>query len=103
VFGWTCHPVAANGGTFTRMRLSGRDIGSMYQLGRVPAGAAAGSHWTPYLRVDDADAIVRKVVACGGNVPVHPFVVSGIARIALIVDAVGAQVGLWEPIGEGHA
>jgi predicted enzyme related to lactoylglutathione lyase len=27
-----------------------------------------------------------------------PFVVSGVARIALIQDSVGALIGLWEPI-----
>jgi predicted enzyme related to lactoylglutathione lyase len=34
----------------------------------------------------------------GGTVVVDPFVVSGVARIALILDSVGAVVGLWEPI-----
>jgi predicted enzyme related to lactoylglutathione lyase len=34
----------------------------------------------------------------GGTVIVDPFVVSGVARIALILDSVGAVVGLWEPI-----
>jgi predicted enzyme related to lactoylglutathione lyase len=28
----------------------------------------------------------------------QPFVVSGIARIALVLDSVGALIGLWEPI-----
>lgn len=34
----------------------------------------------------------------GGKVIVRPFVVAGVARRALILDSVGAQVGLWEPI-----
>jgi predicted enzyme related to lactoylglutathione lyase len=34
----------------------------------------------------------------GGKVIVDPFVVSGVARVALILDSVGAVVGLWEPI-----
>jgi predicted enzyme related to lactoylglutathione lyase len=57
------------------------------------------SHWTPYLRVDDVDTVVQRAVALGGEVIVHPFVVDGTARIALILDGVGAHVGLWEPIG----
>ena len=36
----------------------------------------------------------------GGSVIVSPFEVSGIARIALIADAVGAQIGLWETVGQ---
>lgn len=45
--------------------------------------------------MDDAG---RRVTSFGGKVIVRPFVVSGIARIALILDSVGAHVGLWEPI-----
>ena len=39
-----------------------------------------------------------RAVFRGGKVIVRPFVVSGIAQIALILDSVGAQIGLWEPI-----
>jgi predicted enzyme related to lactoylglutathione lyase len=45
---------------------------------------------------------VQRAVALGGEVIVHPFAVEGTARIALILDCVGAQVGLWEPIGAGR-
>ena len=41
---------------------------------------------------------VQRATFLGGTVIAHPFVVSGIARIALIQDSVGALVGLWEPI-----
>jgi predicted enzyme related to lactoylglutathione lyase len=41
---------------------------------------------------------VRRATALGGTVIAQPFVVSGIARIALILDSVGALIGLWEPI-----
>ena len=44
------------------------------------------------------DGVVSQVASLGGRVIVPPFVVSGIARIALILDSVGAHVGLWEPI-----
>jgi predicted enzyme related to lactoylglutathione lyase len=56
------------------------------------------SHWTPYIRVDNVNDAVQRVTALGGNVIVRPFVVSAVARIALISDSVGAQVGLWEPL-----
>jgi predicted enzyme related to lactoylglutathione lyase len=29
---------------------------------------------------------------------VPPFAVSNLARIALVQDCIGAQIGLWEPI-----
>jgi predicted enzyme related to lactoylglutathione lyase len=32
LFGWTSHEQLANGGSFTRLRLSDHDVGSIYQL-----------------------------------------------------------------------
>jgi uncharacterized protein len=98
LFGWTSHEQAANGGSFTRLRLSNEDIGSVYQLRETLLHNGMPSHWTPYVRVDNVEDAVRRAAALGGAVVVHPFIVSGVARIALIVDSVGALVGLWEPI-----
>jgi|SRR5688572_22393853 predicted enzyme related to lactoylglutathione lyase len=98
LFGWVASEQPANAGTFTRLRLSNRDVCSMYQLRGVHLDNGVPSHWTPYIRVDDMDDIVRHVASLGGRVIVPPFVVSGIARIALILDSVGAHVGLWEPV-----
>jgi uncharacterized protein len=98
LFGWTSHEQPANGGSFTRLRLSNEDIGSIYQLREALLNNGMPSHWTPYVRVDNAEDAVRRAVLLGGTVIVHPFVVSGTARIALILDSVGAMVGLWEPI-----
>ena len=103
VFGWTADEARANGGSFTRLRLGGRDVGSMYQLSRAHLDHGVPSHWTPYIRVDDMDEVARRVIANGGRVLVPPFVVDGIARNALILDPVGAHVGLWEPLsGSAH-
>ena len=44
----------------------------------------------------DIDDTVRRAVASGGKLLVRPFLVSGVARIALIADAAGAHLGLWE-------
>lgn len=98
MFGWTSREQAANGGSFTRLQLSGQDVGSLYQLTHAHRERGVPSHWTPYVRVDDIDDAARRAVDHGGTVLVRPFVVSGIARIALISDAIGAHVGLWQPL-----
>jgi uncharacterized protein len=98
LFGWTSHEQAANGGSFTRLRLSDEDIGSIYQLREALLDCGMSSHWTPYVRVDNVRDAVRRAALLGGTVVVDPYVVSGIARTALILDSVGAVVGLWEPI-----
>jgi uncharacterized protein len=96
LFGWTAHPQAANGGHFTRLRLAGSDIGSLYPLGRSLVEQGADSHWTPYVRVGSASEAAARAVSLGGTLLVPPFEVEGVARIALILDAVGAHIGLWE-------
>lgn len=97
-FGWTFEDQPANGGYFTRCRCGGQDVGSLYRMKRAQLERGVPSHWTPYLRVDSADAAARRIAACGGRVVVAPFDVQGTARIALIQDVVGALVGLWQPI-----
>lgn len=98
LFGWTAHEQPANGGSFTRLRMSDRDVGSIYQLRDALLEHGIPSHWTPYVQVSDVNETVRRATALGGTVIAQPFAVSGIARIALILDSVGALIGLWEPI-----
>jgi predicted enzyme related to lactoylglutathione lyase len=80
------------------MRLSDQDVGSLYQLNQGHLIQGVPSHWTPYIQVNDVSDTARQAAAFGGKVIVRPFEVSGVARIALIQDSVGAHVGLWEPI-----
>jgi predicted enzyme related to lactoylglutathione lyase len=96
LFGWSARSQAANGGTFVRLFHGGRPIGSLYQMTGSMLKTGVPSHWTPYVRVDDVDAAGRRVAALGGVVAVEPFTVDAVARIALIVDPVGAAFGLWE-------
>ena len=98
LFGWTSHEQQANGGSFTRLRLSDQDVGSIYQLRERLLDHGMSSHWTPYVQVNDVKEAVQRASMLGGTVIVDPFLVSGIAHIALVLDSVGALIGLWEPI-----
>ena len=99
-FGWSFHAQSVLGGHYTRCRLGDADVGSIYQLNQAQRANGVPSHWTPYIAiaVADVDAAVQRVVACGGRSVVAPFDVPGAARIALIEDAVGALVGLWQAV-----
>ena len=96
LFGWSARTQAANGGNFVRISHGGRDIGSLYQMKRSMLKSGVVSHWTPYVRVNDAEDASRRAAALGGAVAVEPFAVDAMARIALIVDPVGGAFGLWE-------
>jgi predicted enzyme related to lactoylglutathione lyase len=100
VFGWHFVDRPANGGIFTQCHAGGRAVGSLYQMPRSDRERGAPAHWTPYLAVAQADVAVRQAVAGGGRLIVPPFDVDGVARIALIQDAVGAQLGLWQAQAE---
>jgi predicted enzyme related to lactoylglutathione lyase len=102
LFGWTSREQLANGGSFTRLRLSDQDVGSIYQLRETHLDNGMTSHWTPYVRVSDIEHAVERAAQFGGMVVVDPFLVSGVARIALILDSVGAVIGLWEPVAAGR-
>jgi len=99
MFGWSACPQAANGGTFVRLEHEGQAFASLYQLRRSERDAGVASHWTPYVQVDDVEAACARVIALGGIVAVEPFAVDGVARIALVVDPVGASFGLWQEPG----
>lgn len=97
-FGWTFVDQRANGGRFTRCFAGDRALGSLYPLQRSAIELGVPSHWTPYICVAGVDASVHRVTRSGGRLVVAPFDVEGTARIALVEDAVGALVGLWEPM-----
>lgn len=98
LFGWRTQAQAANGGHFVRLRLGGRDVGSLYRLQRRAIEAGATSHWMPYVRVEDVEESARRAESLGGRVLVRPFEVDAFGRVAVIADAVGAPLGLWQAI-----
>jgi predicted enzyme related to lactoylglutathione lyase len=96
LFGWTFHDQHANGGTFTCLRSGSQNLGSLYALSPRQLAHGVPSHWTPYVRVVDLDAAAARAVDLGGRLVIAPFEVAHTAHIALIEDAVGALVGLWQ-------
>ena len=103
LFGWRTREQRANGGRFDLLQLAGETVGSMYQLDRAHLERGVRSHWTPYVQVEDVDEAVRRVTALGGTVLVEPLPIPGIAQVALVVDAVGAHLGLWQAATKGGA
>lgn len=94
LFGWTAHqdPNPEFGG-YTVYQLDGRAVGGVMDLGDNPAPNA----WLPYIGVSDVPATVEAVRAAGGEVYVEPMDVSTAGSFAVVRDAAGATVGLWQP------
>jgi predicted enzyme related to lactoylglutathione lyase len=53
-------------------------------------------HWLNYVRVEDADGTIAKVVALGGRVLVEPRVDRHGGRVAVVADPLGTPFGLLE-------
>ena len=53
--------------------------------------------WSTYLRTDDARATVKNALEHGGQVYVEPMDVPEQGSMAMIGDATGAAVGVWQP------
>ena len=101
LFDWNAAPRRANGGSFTELHRGRDSFGSIYQLRDERLRLGTPSHWVPYVCVADIDATAARAVALGGELLVRPFEVGDVARIALILDSVGAQIGLWQSIQRG--
>lgn len=94
------------GWTFTSMDMEGGS--GPYNVAHVDGAPIAGimprpasmpkevpAHWLTYIAVSDVDA----TASAAPSVVAEPFDVPGVGRIAVIVDAGGATVGVMTPAG----
>lgn len=58
------------------------------------------SHWLAYLAVDDVDRAVDETRKAGGTVRRECQDVPGVGRFAIVIDPVGAAIGLITPSDE---
>lgn len=63
-------------------------IGQAGSLGPHPAGVVA------YFPVTDVDAAVSAAKDLGGTVAVEPWEISGLGRMAVVVDPQGNRIGV---------
>ena len=55
------------------------------------------SGWQTYFAVEDVDATVARVEACGGHVAAHPFDLPGVGRVAIIIEPGQGTISLLTP------
>jgi predicted enzyme related to lactoylglutathione lyase len=81
-------------GDYFVARVNGRDVAG---IGSLPD--AAGSPvavWSTYIRVDSVDAAVERAQAAGASLLIGPLDALPAGRLAVLVDPVGAVIGVWE-------
>ncbi|HEY0398179.1 MAG TPA: VOC family protein [Acidimicrobiia bacterium] len=93
LLGWTAEaPNEAFGGYFNFTKDGVLVAGGMRNDGE----AGVPDHWNVYLAVEDAEATVAVATAHGGGVIVPPMAVADLGTMAVITDAGGAAIGLWQ-------
>ena len=90
LFGWTYTDSGADG--YQVAMLGGRAVS-----GLGPAEDPGPPYWTVVLSVADVDAAAEVFTAAGARIAVPPAPFAELGRGAVIVDAVGAPVSLWQP------
>lgn len=98
LFGWTARDIPVGEGmVYTMLEKDGKQAAAL--SGMQPEMAAMGvpPHWSSYIGVDDADAIVARAKALNATVLAEPFDVMNEGRMAVLQDPTGAQICVWQP------
>ncbi len=94
LFGWTSDgPTETFGGYFNFAKDGVPVAGCMGNQ----AGSGMPDVWSVYLATDDATKTVEAATANGGQVYVEPMEVEDLGTMAVLADAGGAAIGLWQP------
>ncbi|PXX64259.1 hypothetical protein DFR70_105444 [Nocardia tenerifensis] len=94
LFGWTAERAPEELGGYVTFRKNGLAVAGA--MGHNEGDTDASEQWTVYLASDDLQATADKTVAQGGTVLVPPMPVGDIGAMAVIGDAGGAGLGVWQ-------
>lgn len=95
LFGWEAEePNAEFGGYFNFSKDGVRVAGGMPQM---EPEAGMPDVWSVYLATDDAEKTVETATAAGSPVFAPPTTVGELGTMAVIGDAGGAAIGMWQP------
>jgi predicted enzyme related to lactoylglutathione lyase len=97
LFGWTVAEVFGPSHPYWLFQVEGRVVAGLRPIQR------GRQRWIPYVAVSGLDATIAAAEQLGGRLGQEPFDVSGVARLATIVDPHERVVGLWEANGRRGA
>ena len=94
LFGWTHDDPAEEFGGYVNFQLDGEAVAGLMAK---QAGNPMPDVWSIYLGVADAEATVAAAKAAGSDVMAEPMAVGALGTMAVVVDAGGAVIGMWQP------
>ena len=97
LFGWEAEDTPAGPDMiYTMLRLSGREVGALYQQDKAEADHGVPPHWNVYVAVESADATAARAKELGGSVLMEPFEVMEHGRMTIVQDPTGATICAWQ-------
>jgi predicted enzyme related to lactoylglutathione lyase len=90
VFGWTTKDMGEDFGGYRIFELGSAQVGGLMANPQPEIPAM----WTPYVGVDDTDAMCKKATDLGAAVLVEPMDVPTVGRFAILKDPQGAVFGI---------
>jgi predicted enzyme related to lactoylglutathione lyase len=93
VFGWDFEVGPEETGRYTMCRVDGRAVAAIMPN---PDSDATDFSWSVYLATDDCVGTAKRIEDAGGRLVQPTMEVMDQGRMAIAVDPVGAQFGLWE-------
>jgi predicted enzyme related to lactoylglutathione lyase len=95
LLGWSHEePNPEFGGYFNFTKDGVREAGGMQWQSGMPGQPNV---WSVYLAADDAAKTVAAASARGGQVVVEPMAIADLGTMAVVSDAGGAAIGVWQP------
>jgi predicted enzyme related to lactoylglutathione lyase len=93
LFGWDVEEIPRVGGSYWLFQIEGRVVAGLRHISR------GRQRWIPYVAVESVDSTIMRAERLGARIGDEPFDVSGVARMATIVDPHERIIGLWEAKG----
>jgi predicted enzyme related to lactoylglutathione lyase len=90
VFGWSTQNMGEEYGGYRIFSRGGTQVGGLMQNPDPSIPAT----WTPYVAVEEPDAICKKATELGSQVVVEPMDVPGVGRFGILQDPQGAAFGV---------
>lgn len=95
VIGWTAKDSGLGSHPYTVLSIGETAVAGAMALPQPLRDAGVPPHWIAYVRVEDVDAILPRLVAAGGTVHRAPEDIPGIGRFAVVADLHGAAFCLF--------
>ncbi len=94
LIGWEAHDIDMGEFTYTIFKKGGKDMAGM--IPNPPEAQHVSPHWMAYVKVNDLGTKVKAIESLGGDLTVPVREIPGYGCFAVLKDASGAHLALWE-------